>query len=528
MTLIAWSWLFLVLYTGAMLAIGVIGKRRVKHADDFATARGSYGPVVLAFAFAATTASGATFLGGPGLAYEWGTPTIWVNFLYPIGVYFGVLISMRLIATSGNRFGNRSIPEYLGDRYQSDGIRIVISLLSLVLFFYIVGQLVSGLVMFEVMLGMPKMWALIVTSSVLLIYVVMGGAHADILTDSAQGVMMLILAAVVIVLFVFGVGVEGGLAGLFSNLDAQDDNLVGVLNPSTPLYHSWWSIVCIPLAHIPLGLLPHLGNKLWALKNTGQQRSFIKLAFTFGLTLGMLGLGGLVARALVGDSLYDEGANPNEALPILFIELFPTWLAALVGVGILAAIMSTADGLVVSSSQIIANDLYRRTFAQRLAPDATEEQQDRMELRISRWSTVVVLILCTLLAWLFMGRNIALIVWIGVGGMMAAFAGPLVLGALWKGVTRRGAYAGLISGFATFAILHGDVLNPAWVEGAGVLHTIVSWLAGEGPNPVSCAAIGEGVGVVATFLVSKMTVPLPEEHVEAVFSGEDVGSGQQT
>ena len=487
------------LYTGAMLAIGVIGKRRVKHADDFATARGSYGPVVLAFAFAATTASGATFLGGPGLAYEWGTPTIWVNFLYPIGVYFGVLISMRLIATSGNRFGNRSIPEYLGDRYQSDGIRIVISLLSLVLFFYIVGQLVSGLVMFEVMLGMPKMWALIVTSSVLLIYVVMGGAHADILTDSAQGVMMLILAAVVIVLFVFGVGVEGGLAGLFSNLDAQDDNLVGVLNPSTPLYHSWWSIVCIPLAHIPLGLLPHLGNKLWALKNTGQQRSFIKLAFTFGLTLGMLGLGGLVARALVGDSLYDEGANPNEALPILFIELFPTWLAALVGVGILAAIMSTADGLVVSSSQIIANDLYRRTFARRLAPDATEEQQDRMELRISRWATVVVLILCTLLAWLFMGRNIALIVWIGVGGMMAAFAGPLVLGALWKGVTRRGAYAGLISGFATFAILHGDVLNPAWVEGAGVLHTIVSWLAGEGPNPVSCAAIGEGVGVVVTF-----------------------------
>ena len=527
MTLIAWSWLFLVLYTGAMLVIGVIGKRRVKHADDFATARGSYGPVVLAFAFAATTASGATFLGGPGLAYEWGTPTIWVNFLYPIGVYFGVLISMRLIATSGNRFGNRSIPEFLGDRYQSNGIRVLISLLSLVLFFYIVGQLVSGLVMFEVMLGMPKMWALIVTSSVLLIYVVMGGAHADILTDSAQGVMMLILATVVIVLFVFGVGVEGGLAGLFNNLDAQDDNLVGALNKSTPLYHSWWSIICIPLAHIPLGLLPHLGNKLWALKDTGQQRSFIKLAFAFGLTLGMLGLGGLVARALVGDSLYDEGANPNEALPILFIELFPTWLAALVGVGILAAIMSTADGLVVSSSQIIANDLYRRTFARRLAPDATEEQQDRMELRISRWSTVVVLILCTLLAWLFMGRNIALIVWIGVGGMMAAFAGPLVLGALWKGVTRRGAYAGLISGFATFAILHGGVLNPAWVEGAGVLQTIVSWLAGEGPNPISCAAIGEGVGVVVTFVVSKMTAPLPEEHVDAIFSGEDVTPGQQ-
>lgn len=125
MTLVTWSWLFLVLYIGAMLGIGFIGHRRVKHADDFATARGSYGPVFLAFAFAATTASGATFLGGPGLAYKWGAPTIWGNFLYPIGVYFGVLISMRLIATSGNRFGNRSIPEYLGDRFQSDGIRVI-------------------------------------------------------------------------------------------------------------------------------------------------------------------------------------------------------------------------------------------------------------------------------------------------------------------------------------------------------------------------------------------------------------------
>ena len=124
MSLVAWSWLFLVLYVGVMIAFGFIAQRRIKHADDFATARGSYGPFFLALAFAASTASGATFLGSPALGYEWGFPSAWSNFLYPIGVYFGVLISMRLIATSGNRFGNRSIPEFLGDRYQSDSIRV--------------------------------------------------------------------------------------------------------------------------------------------------------------------------------------------------------------------------------------------------------------------------------------------------------------------------------------------------------------------------------------------------------------------
>ena len=168
MDLATWSWIFMVVYIGGMLAIGVIGQRRVKHADDFATARGSYGPIFLAFAFAATTASGATFLGGPGLGYQWGFASQWGNFLYPIGVYFGVLISMRLIATTGNRFGNRSIPEYLGDRYQSEGIRIMVSIFSLVLFFYLAGQLVSGLVMFEIFLGLPPFWALLITTTVLL------------------------------------------------------------------------------------------------------------------------------------------------------------------------------------------------------------------------------------------------------------------------------------------------------------------------------------------------------------------------
>ena len=166
MTLITWSWIFLVLYIGAMIGIGLFAQRKIQHADDFATARGGYGPLFLALAFAASTASGATFLGSPALSYEWGLAANWGNFLYPLGVYCGILISMRLIATAGNRFGNRSIPEYLGDRYQSEAIRIMVSILSLVLFFYLAGQLVSGVVMFEIMLGLDSDWALIITTVV--------------------------------------------------------------------------------------------------------------------------------------------------------------------------------------------------------------------------------------------------------------------------------------------------------------------------------------------------------------------------
>ena len=82
--------IFLFGYMSLMVGIGVYAQRQIKHADDFATARGAYGPVFLALAFAASTASGATFLGSPAMSYEWGLSTLWMHFLYPVGVYVGI------------------------------------------------------------------------------------------------------------------------------------------------------------------------------------------------------------------------------------------------------------------------------------------------------------------------------------------------------------------------------------------------------------------------------------------------------
>ena len=60
---------------------------------------------------------------------------------------------------------------------------------------------------------------------------------------------------------------------MIDDLQRQDPELTTALNTQTPLYHSWWSIFVIAFAHMPLGLLPHLGNKLWALKDQSQRFS---------------------------------------------------------------------------------------------------------------------------------------------------------------------------------------------------------------------------------------------------------------
>ena len=119
-----WGWFFLSLYLGLMIVFGFVGMSRIQNSDDFATARGSYGPLFLAFALTATTASGATFLGLPGLAYQSGFPVLFYAFVYPLGVYIGVLVCLHGVRRAGAAFGSRSMPEYLGDRFNSDILRI--------------------------------------------------------------------------------------------------------------------------------------------------------------------------------------------------------------------------------------------------------------------------------------------------------------------------------------------------------------------------------------------------------------------
>jgi sodium/proline symporter len=382
------------------------------------------------------------------------------------------------------------------------------------LFFYLAGQLVSGIVMFEIMLGVPKMAALGITSAVLLVYVVLGGAHADILTDGVQGFIMVGVGLLVAVLFCLGYGIEGGFTGMIDALESQDENLVGWLNVTDVLYHSWWSVLAVFLAHVPLGMLPHIGNKLWALKDPSQQMQFVRLAFVFAMILAMLGFGGIMARVLLG-----EGIDSNQALALLFIDLFPSWFAALLGVGILAAVMSTADGLVVSSSQIVANDLYRLSFVPKFRKDLSEEEVERRSLNISRISTVVILLLCTLLAWQTLDMNVTILVWIGVGCMMAAFAGPLILGSVWRGVTKAGAFAGLLSGGGVYIVTYLALINPDWFD-PGMLKQAALWLERESPNPYSCAAMGEIVSVIVTVVVSKLTKPYEQQHIELLFGKE--------
>ena len=301
-------------------------------------------------------------------------------------------------------------------------------------------------------------------------------------------------------MFLLSPGVEGtGPAAINQALVAEDPGLGwdNYFIPGDPIFGSFALIMLLFLAHVPFAMNPHIGKLAFALKDPKQIRTFLLIAIPMGSILGFTVLGGLHARALVGPEI-----RPDAAIPVLFTELFPPFLAGMLGVGVLSAIMSTSDGLFIAIAVIFSNDLYKRTLAPKIHKHKTEEQIDRIALNISRLSIVVVGVLAIMLAW-NPPRFLAILLWIGIGGIVSGAAGPLLIGSLW----RRGTKAGAIASFLTGVILYA------------VLYVVVGW-----KNPFGVAGTCVIAGSVVMVLVSLFTKPLPDEHLDRMFTSGKTAS----
>ena len=498
-----WGWAWVAVFLALFIGIGVWGMRKTSNDEDFAVARGAYGPVTLAFAFAATIASGATFMSLPGMAYSKGFASLWYPATYPIAIYVGMILAIKLIKRAGDKFRSNSLPEFMGQRYNSNFLRIGFALVSMLLVYYIAAQIVAAATIFEVLLGLNYQHGILVSVAVIALYITMGGSHADIMTDGIQGVMMVLIGLIIGVIFFLGVGFEGTGPSLINDALVKQDPSLGWDNyfrEGDVLFGSFWLISLIFIAHIPFAMNPHIGKLAFALNDPKQIRTFLLIAIPVGSILGFTVLGGLHARALFGPEFGDV-IRPDQAIPVLFTQLFPPFLAGLLGVGVLSAIMSTSDGLFISIAVIFSNDLYKKTFAPVIHKNKSKEQVEQIALNISRVAIVLVGGVACWLAW-NPPQFLAVLLWMGVGGILAGATGPLLIGSLWKGATKTGAIASFLVGVISF--------------GLGIVYCFV---LKEVPfkNPFAVAGTCIIIAAVTMIVVSLFTKKLPQEHVDDMF-----------
>ncbi len=498
---VTYSWVFLGMYVLLIAGLGYWAWQKTSSQDDYATARGGFGFLALGFAYAATVASGSTFMGMPGMAYDMGFKVGYYAMIYPIGAYLGMMLVARITKKVGDEAGSQSIPDFLGDRFKSPVLRVLASFIALFLLSYVMAQVVAAGHMFDIILGLEYEIGIWLAGALLLLYLTFGGSNADIVTDAVQGAIMVGIAVLVFVMVLTGWGLDGGLSAVNANLEpAQQWN--SHTNPDNPIFAGWWPILLLFIAHIGFTAQPHLGNKFFAIKGTQYIKKFMITAGIAGMVLPIMYLAGVLGAA---QGLEVESADA--IVPVLFIETMPAIVAAFLSVAILSAIISTADGLIISVSQIFANDFYRKTYAPWKGKDPESAEVNQRALLISRIATIGVTIV-SVAAVMTPPEYLAIFLWIGIGGIISAYSGPYLVGSLKESTSKTAALVGFILGFAVY---FGIYLAPQ----LGLYEGFYPYNA----NPFASTGIGFIVSCVSTLVTNQFTDPMPAEDRNEIFRG---------
>lgn len=473
----------LLLYLTAMLGLGVWLGRRPPGAhfvQDYFLGNRSMGGFVLAMTMVATYASASSFIGGPGAAYRMGLGWVLLAMIQVPTVWLTLGVLGKQFAHIARRVEALTINDMLQARYQNPLVVLLAGLGLLAAFVAtMVVQFIGGARLLETVTGLPYQGGLMLFAGSVLLYTLVGGFRAVVVTDAVQGVLML-LGTLVLLAGVLHAG--GGAAALFAELAAIDPDLVSPRGPDGALgvsfMLSFWVLVCFGA----IGL-PHSAVRCLAYKDSTAMHRGIVIGTLVGAVL-MFGMhfAGALGRVLVPDLTV-----PDKVMPTLMLTVLPPLLAGLFLAGPMAAIMSTIDSQLIQASATLVKDLYLNHLCKTPPTPAA----------IRRGSKLVTLVLGLIVLAAALSPP-DMIIWLNLmafGALQAIFFWPLVLGLYWWRGNSAGALASMLTGAVSYSLLLHFGVKPLG------LHAIVPSLAASG---------------LAYVLASLLTAP-PTAEVRALF-----------
>ena len=216
---IIWLFVFVALYWAYCIFWGVKGALSARTASDYFLAGRRISLWVFVLAATATSFSGWTFMGHPGLIYRDGFQYAYASF-YTITIPFTGVLFLKRQWIIGKRFGFITPGEMLSYYFRSDIIRLLVILVALVFSVpylgvqlrasgYLFNVLTDGLLSIDV-----GMWTL---SAIVFIYVASGGLRAVAYVDTLQCIL---LAAGITIIGVIALQAVGGWGALNDNIVA--------------------------------------------------------------------------------------------------------------------------------------------------------------------------------------------------------------------------------------------------------------------------------------------------------------------
>lgn len=446
----------LAVYLVILATVAEIARRSRRDAtpsDHFLASR-DLGVFVLFLTLYATAYSGNSLLGYPGRAYQAGFSFVMsTGFMMSIIVLFHTLTPKLRPLASAEGFvtpGDWVRHRFAGERGANAlvvavGVLMVVALANFLLaqlqaMGVITGRVTDGLIGHE--------FGVVGLALVILLYESLGGMRAVAWTDSGQGLLML-FGLVALLVWLMGDG--GGLASVTARVAEVRPTAVAI--PDAEMCVNWFSTIGL----LGLGsiLYPQAIQRIFAARSQKVlQRSFAIMTFMPLTTTLVVTLIGVAAIARI-----DAGVDisSDEVMPFLLAE----WAdgggirmlgAALVFIGALAAIMSTADSCLLSLGSLAVGDVLGRP------------RGEAATTKLGKWIAAVVLFAMVPFA---IQRELTLWRLIELKMELLIQCVPVFLVAIhWRGLRAMPTLVGLLVG-TTFAI----AASLSGAKTVGGLHT---------------------------------------------------------
>lgn len=448
----------LIIYIGILIALGIFASKGQKDTvDDYYVAGRRMNKWVVAGTYGASFMSAGTFIGQMGANYSTGWAQIW-NFnatilpMFVLAAFFA-----KKFWRVGYYYGACSMPDLIALRYPSRFTRGFYSLLILMI--YTVGMASMYLGLFTILslvTDLSYMACITIGAVAVLVYSFMGGAKAVAWTDTA---------CLVIMMFAIVVTVSVSLikGGGFANLITAYSQAV------TPAGQTWQegsALVSSTNSYLTVNMCISF-FLVWSMGNLSQPHQMTRVylakdekAAISGVALILIPnciilISGLIISAYARVT-YPDLARIDYAFPSVVMGALPSVVAAVVLVGIIAAVMSTASTMLIISSQCTGYDIYKKI----INPDAPEEKV----IKISRITMIICTAVSIAIAYFAQKVQGIFFLWSSAFAMMGAGVLPSLIGTFyWKRGNSYGCLASMVIGFASTAAMYlWPALMPGW------------------------------------------------------------------
>jgi solute:Na+ symporter, SSS family len=490
-----WLAIFVIVYWAYCIYWGFRAAMMTKTAADYFISGRRLPLWVFVLAATATSFSGWTFVGHPGLIFVSGFQYAYASF-YTITIPFTGVMFLKRQWMLGKRYGYVTPGEMLADYFQGDGIRLLTVIVAL--FFsipYLGIQLRASGFLFNVLsdglMGLEVgMWLL---SVIVFIYVATGGLRAVAYVDTLQCIL---LAAGIAIIGIIGLSFVGGWGALnhyIFELTKVDKSLTpdgyshyiaipGVIQfvsagPSA-VGGAWTGVMVLTYMFALMGIQSAPAFSMWSFSNRSPEPfapqqvwasslgiGFILIFFTAFQAMSAHFLGGNKAMLAAGIGpgnvlnltekhyLASGIMNQTELVPSI-INLMGSsapWMVGLLAVCALAAMQSTGAAYMSTAGSILTRDLYKH-FLNPRADHRTQVMFGRIG--------VLIIVAAALIVATYTTDALVLL-----GGLAVAYGfqmwPALIAVCWWPWLTRQGVTWGLLVGI--IAVTLTESIGTPWM-----------------------------------------------------------------